>query len=105
MENGNWALIDLSDARLGHPLKILRALSDLSPKTHYPWPGQDDPLGCERAAVLLLLGLVPYPNFEPPFYLLARDLAFRVIFFSFIKKIPVFRKIPVSFLNLKTSLL
>ncbi|CBY36518.1 unnamed protein product [Oikopleura dioica] len=77
MENGNWALIDLSDARLGHPLKILRALSDLSPKTHYPWPGHDDPLGCERAAVLLLLGLVPYPNFEPPFYLLARDLLIR----------------------------
>ncbi|CBY41971.1 unnamed protein product, partial [Oikopleura dioica] len=50
LENGTWALIDLSDGRLGHPLKILRALSDLSPKTHYPWPGQDDPLGCERAA-------------------------------------------------------
>ena len=97
MENGNWALIDLSDARLGHPLKILRALSDLSPKTHYPWPGQDDPLGCERAAVLLLLGLVPYPNFEPPFYLLARDLAIRVIFFRFKKNIIFLGRSPFHF--------
>ena len=69
MEDGSWQLVDISDRRLGHPLKILRALCEASPKTVYPWPAATEPLGCERAAICLLLGMVPYPN-QPPFYTL-----------------------------------
>lgn len=72
LEDGSWALVDISDRRLGHPLKVLRALCEASPKTAYPWPQSTQPLGCERAAVLLLMGYVPYPN-TPPFHALVAE--------------------------------
>jgi len=51
----------------------------MAPKTAYPWPSAIEPLGCERAAVLLLLGLVPYPN-QPPFQDVAVDKIKQVLF-------------------------
>ena len=66
MESGGWALVDLSDPRLGHPWRLLRELNNLGPKTIYPWPNRGDRFGCEKAAICLLLGFSPYPN-RPPF--------------------------------------
>lgn len=58
--------MDLSDRRLGHPLRVLRALVQANPKTHFPWPNKGNPYGAEKAGILLLLGFSPYPN-TPPF--------------------------------------
>jgi hypothetical protein len=74
-----YELHDFSEIRLGHPLKLLRALSHLHPKAHYPWPSGGDSLAVEKSAVLMLLGCVPFPG-RPPFQDLASDLYITVGF-------------------------
>ena len=89
LTNGVYELHDLSEPRLGHPLMLIRALSMLYPKIAYPWPAASEPLVVERCAILLLMGMIPYPG-HPPYDGIARDYFNSVNFINLLKFLKLF---------------
>ncbi|CAG5087414.1 Oidioi.mRNA.OKI2018_I69.PAR.g11538.t1.cds [Oikopleura dioica] len=62
--DGSWDLIDMCDNSLGNPFTVLKAACSVGPRIACPWPTRADPLGEEKASLLLLMGFLPSPT--PP---------------------------------------